>query len=111
MFETDSLDSYHGLTRISSYEKSTEYNEVISLDTALELVSKRVGKNSTFTTEKIEFSYQNEAPWDSANDDNLIRPCWYIEGVNSQFDLTTAYFVDAITGEIRVSTDRLSIFN
>lgn len=111
MFETDSLDSYHGLTRISSYEKSTEYNEVISLDTALELVSKRVGKNSTFTTEKIEFSYQNEAPWDSANDDNLIRPCWYIEGVNSQCDLTTAYFVDAITGEIRVSTDRLSIFN
>lgn len=106
MIRKNDIDIFDCDTRILSYEKVKEITEIIPLDTALEIVSTKIGGNSVYTIQKIELAYQQELRLlDPKQQADEIMPCWFIKGYNQQDNKETAFFVNAVTGGLKVSVE------
>ena len=77
-------------------------DKMISLDTALNILSKSVGKNSIYDVYGVELVYREckipEA--DMTRIESILEPKWKIITINQNDDKYTLFYVDVVTGEI-----------
>ena len=101
--ESSLPDTMLGFGNVNGTIIETEtITEMISLDTALELLSTRIGENSLYDIYGIELVYREcEIPEERIDKlDAILKPKWKIITINQNDDKYTVFYVDVVTGEI-----------
>lgn len=81
--------------------ETEEISEIIDLKQALEIVSKKVGKNSVYDVKGIELVYRSDMTRDESNTIvDRLSPKWKIIAVNKNDDKLTLFYVDAVSGRL-----------
>ena len=81
--------------------ETEEISEIIDLKQALEIVSKKVGKNSVYDVKGIELVYRSDMTGDESNTIvDRLSPKWKIIAVNKNDDKLTLFYVDAVSGRL-----------
>lgn len=96
-------DTIVGFKRVNgTIVEKEEITEMISLSSALELLSEKIGENTVYEVRGIELVYRNcEIPEEQkAEIDDILEPKWKIITINQNDDKYTLFYVDVVTGEI-----------
>lgn len=82
--------------------ENKEISEMISLGTALQILSEKIGENSIYDVYGVELIYRNCAITEEHKDelDDILSPKWKIITVNQNDDKYTLFYVDVVTGEV-----------
>ena len=105
MINTDDIDVYCG-----TYDGNTDRVEVkenlieniVSPEEALNIVSDKIGNNSSYTITKIEVIYRLKIINDTISEgtEHTGIPCYKITGINSNDSKETYFYVEMKNGNI-----------
>lgn len=105
MVETDDIDVYCGTDNGNTdlIEKTgDEIKQVISLESALDIISDQIGENSEYDISKIEIIYRrkiiNQAMADGTEYTGI--PCWKVTAKNQSDQKDTYFYIDLQNGTI-----------
>ncbi len=101
--ENAAPDTMLGFGQVSETAKTTKtITEIITLESALNLLSKKIGSNSVYDVYGIELTYREYVlPEDKKEDiDEVLKPVWKIITINQNDDKYTIFYVDVVTGDI-----------
>lgn len=85
-------------------KKQEAINKIITLDTAMQLLSENIGVESQYTINSIELMYKVKAESDDGNfgeDDVIIYngyPVWAITALNNKDNHTQRFYINAVDG-------------
>lgn len=76
--------------------------EMISLDTAMDILSKEIGSNSVYEVYGAELVYRAcEIPEEKKSTiDDILKPKWKVITKNTIDDMYTLFYIDVVTGEV-----------
>ncbi len=103
MIETEEIDNICGLggDRYNVIKSSDKIEKIISVDGALQAVSKEIGDNSVYDVYGIELIYQfTEDSEDNTLDKYSGRIKWKITSRNQNDDKDTLFYVDVESGKV-----------
>lgn len=82
--------------------ETEEIKEMISLGTALKLLSERLGKNSIYDIYGAELIYREDKISEERKNEltDILFPAWKIITINQNDTHYTLFYVDVVTGEI-----------
>lgn len=83
-------------------EETDTITEMLPVDKALDILSKKIGENSTYNVHYIELVYRHTVLVDDLKDDEcgVLRPMWKFTTKNKIDDKYTIFYVDVVTGDI-----------
>ena len=84
----------------SSAVEIEQIKKVISLDTALGLLSERIGENSVYDVHNVEMVYRAIYTLDEKNAEEIYTPRWNVATINQNDNKYTIFYIDAVSGEI-----------
>ena len=103
MINRNEIDNICGLGEVKSQIENDgkEIERIISLDDALESVSKSIGDNSTYDVYGIEIVYQFVIDsTDETGETTLGTPVWKIITQTQNDNKYTCFYVDLKTGKV-----------
>jgi hypothetical protein len=103
MIETEEIDNICGLggDRYNVIKSTDKIEKIISVDGALQAVSKEIGNNSVYDVYGIELIYQfTEDSDDSTLAKYTGRIKWKITSRNQNDDKDTLFYVDVESGKV-----------
>lgn len=104
IIKKNEVDNFCGLTGANdSIEKAgEELHNIVSLDSALNILSENIGENSTYSVYGIEIVYQISDDASSTEENKIYygKPVWKIMSKNLNDDKYTWFYVDLQTGEL-----------
>ena len=106
MVETDEIDERLGMGNGMIMEQEGEaVTQVVSLESAIQKVSRQIGKNSKYRVDSIEMIYRNEL----VHNDGFYNvykgtPCWMFQCVNQADNKMTTFYIELISGSINYYT-------
>lgn len=76
--------------------------DIISLDSAYDILSKKIGDNSVYDVYGVELVYRECVTKDKLEDgvDAVLKPMWKFITVNQNDDKYTLFYIDVVTGDI-----------
>lgn len=99
--ESDKVDTLAMFRYVNSSAIELEQiKKVISLDTALGLLSKRIGENSVYDVHNVEMVYRAIYTLDEKYAEEIYTPRWKVATINQNDNKYTIFYIDAVSGEI-----------
>lgn len=105
MLKSDDVDVVYSLLRRQVIESPSYLSEIISLNDAIQRISKALTSNVVFDVQKIEFVYtqkmakEKDVPFDYVVYPRKVTPSWKMTLYNANDDLTYICYVNAKDGE------------
>ena len=77
-------------------------SEMFTLGAALNMLSEKIGTNSTYDVYGVELVYREcEVPEEQTYEiEGILTPRWKVTTVNQNDDKYTVFYIDVVTGEI-----------
>lgn len=98
MIETDNIDVLNVFNHMDEIEKTSEpITEILSLEAAIDLVSNKIGVNSSYEVLSIELAYDilgNEIQGKGT-------PVWRFIVNNEKSEYSMVFSVDVLTGKVK----------
>lgn len=107
MVDTDDIDeligSGNGLVVEETGQKSYE---VVSMKSAMDKVSEKIGSNSKYEVQRIEMIYRQQiVAYETDNIEFKGIPCWQIQCKNESNNMITIFYINLIDGRISYITE------
>ncbi|MBQ3545005.1 MAG: hypothetical protein IJA34_08490 [Lachnospiraceae bacterium] len=104
MIDIDDIDWYvvYGNTLLNE-KKGDSVEKVVSLKSALQLVSNQIGKNSVYEVIETKMAYRREIINDKCqnyNEEYEGKPCWIIICENQVDGSRTVFYINLINGQL-----------
>lgn len=99
----DCVDTMVAFGRTNGLINETkEISEMVSLESALDMLSEQIGANSVYDIYGIELAYRSTTPLkDMASElDGILSPVWKVIAKNQNDDKYTLFYIKVDTGEI-----------
>ncbi|MBQ3545004.1 MAG: hypothetical protein IJA34_08485 [Lachnospiraceae bacterium] len=106
MVDVDDIDQYILLNNTLKFEKEGKsVSEVVSLESALQCVSDKIGKNSIYNVTEARMSYRRKIINDRQFENEYeCIPCWIIRCENQVDGRETRFYINLINGNIDYKT-------
>ena len=100
IIEHNSVDTFSTLRNCQKTEKIGEpITEIVSLENAVDIVSKEIGENSSYRVHTVELAYESYA-MGAIGCTAKAWPVWKFEVDNPKNEKSYLFIVDAVTGKI-----------
>lgn len=103
MVESNNVDSVYGIYRAQTMSNLIEHTDVISIQTAAQIISEKMSDSVVFEVQKAEIVYSEKAVQgqnvDVEKHKQLTSAAWKFTLFNPNDNLTYVCYVDAATGE------------
>lgn len=107
MVDTDDVDELIGSgNRFTVEETGNKSDEVVSLNSAMDIVSDRIGNNSRYEVQSIEMIYRQQMiAYETDYAEFKGIPCWRIQCRNESNDMITVFYINMFDGSISYITE------
>ena len=107
MVDTDDIDELIGEGNGFEVEETGNKSyEAVSLKSALDKVSDKIGNNSKYEVQRIEMIYRQQiVTYETDYAEFKGIPCWRIQCKNQSNDMITMFYINLFDGSISYSTE------